>query len=100
MGSHLHILPFAFLNIYWHCPTFQVAMSERHECIFKGYLSNCHRGGEVQNISERRLCSLREVSKLRKYSLCSNLLSLNQDNLVAPKNDLSKCTLRHILINI
>ena len=85
-GSHLNILPCAFLSVYQHCPIFQVAMSERQECIFKGYLSNCHRGAEVQSISEKRLRSIREASKLRKDFLCSNLPSLNQDNLVVHKN--------------
>ena len=47
---------------------------------------NCHRGAEVQSISEKRLRSIREASKLRKDSLCSNLPSLNQDNLVVHKN--------------
>ena len=76
-GSHLCILPCAFLNVYKRCPIFQVAMSEWQECTFKGYLSNCHRGAEVQSISEKRLCSIREASKQRKDSLCSNLPSLN-----------------------
>ena len=67
-------------------------MSEWQECIFKGYLSNCLRGVEVQSISEKRLCSVQEVNKLRKDSLCSNLPSLNQDNLVAHKNCLSTYT--------
>ena len=67
-------------------------MSERPECIFKGYLSNCHRGAEVQSISQKRLCSIREARKLRKDSLCSNLPSLNQDNLMAQKNCLSTYT--------
>ena len=29
-------------------------MSERRECVFKGYLSNCQKGAEVQSISEKR----------------------------------------------
>ena len=31
-------------------------MSERRESIFKGYLSCCQRGAEVQSISEKKLC--------------------------------------------
>ena len=46
----------------------------------------------MQSISEKRLCSIREASKLIKDSLCSNVPSLNQDNLVAHKNCLSKYT--------
>ena len=55
----------------------------------KGHLSNCHRGSEVQSISKKRLRSMQEARKLRKDSLCSNLRSFNQDNLVAHKNCLS-----------
>ena len=88
-GSHLNILSCAFLNVDQHCPIFHVAMSEQQGCIFKAYLSNCHGGAEVQSISERRLRSMQEASKLRKDSLWSNLPSFNQDNLVAHKNCLS-----------
>ena len=69
-------------------------MSEWQECIFKGYLSNCHRDAKVESISEKRLCSIQEENKLRKDSLCSNLPSLNRDNLVAHKNCLSTYTLK------
>lgn len=46
------------------------------------------------------LCFIQEVSKLSKQSLCINLLSLNKDNLVASKNDISKNTSKYILIDI
>ena len=69
-------------------------MLERQECIFKEYLSNCHRGAVVLSISVKRLCSIREASNLRTDSLCSNLPNLNQDNFVANKNCLSTYTLK------
>ena len=69
-------------------------MSEQQQCIFKGYLSSCQRGAEVQSISEKKWCSIREANKLRKDSLCSNLLSLNQDNLVTQKSCLSTYNLK------
>ena len=49
-------------------------MSERRECMFKGYLSNCHRSAKEKSMSEKRLCSIREACKLRKHSLCCTIL--------------------------
>ena len=57
-------------------------------------LLSCQRGAEVQSISEKKWCSIQEANKLRKDSLCSNLPSLNQDNLVTHKNCLSTYTLK------
>ena len=80
---------------------FQVPMSERLKCIFKGHLSSCQRDAEVQISSGKKWFSIRQANKLRKDSLCSNLPSLNQDNLVTHKNCLSMYTLKtHIDRNL
>ena len=46
----------------------------------------------MQSISEKKICSIPKSSKLKQYSLCSNLQSLNQDNLVTHKICLSTYT--------
>ena len=67
------------------------------ESAYSTNLSNCQRGTEVQSISGTKLCSVREEAiAIRGTEIqvkhCSNLPSLNQDNLVTYKNCLSTYT--------
>ena len=67
------------------------------ESAYSNNLSNCLRGDEVQSISRTKLCSVREEAiAVRGTEIqvqhCSNLTSLNQDNLVTYNNHLSTYT--------